>query len=336
MITFHRLNEPKETRSAAASDRSKLATYEQLKVEAETLVGSCEGPVRLFFMDIESEVSEIVDQDDWDYAKSQPVPNLLVVVVEKSESRKGVALFDAIGELIKKIPYKDTVSEENIGSDSNRKMEEIDAVATQFVELKEPEKLQTAATFSCEVPPDNSTPEPEVPKGVQELGTILTRLHETVQENIKELAESLSPVAKEKPKQLAQSPLASSKPRPGLESSKERIVCNNCKKAIQGKRFKCLECSAFNLCADCETLVSHPHTMVRFNSAAVDGTANQLTKVYQLKSHLVDMTDSEMRRAIIKRVTSGQYPEEFYDQFVQKNRKLTFGEYVNKVVSIFE
>lgn len=320
MITFLRLNDQKATKSDVSLDRSKVTTYDQLKREAETLLSDEERPARVFFMDLESEIAQITDQDDFDYAKSQPVENLVIVVVEVSEDRKGLSLYDAVAEVVK----KRTASTE------------IRPIGNELTEAKEPAKLQPIEQESPQIHSEHSTPQPETSKGVLELGSIITQLHETVQVNIKELAESLSPVTKENPKPLIQSPPINSKPRSNSGLSKDLPNCNNCKKQIKGKRFKCLVCSSYITCNDCETLLNHPHTMVRFNSAEMDTTVSQLSRVYQLKTNLIEMSDADMRRVIIKKVTSSQYPEEFYDEFVKKNQKMTFGEYVNKVVSIFE
>ena len=43
------------------------------------------------------------------------------------------------------------------------------------------------------------------------------------------------------------------------------IKCNNCGKCpIIGYRYKCLECSNYNLCDECEKIVNHEHNFIRY------------------------------------------------------------------------
>ena len=43
------------------------------------------------------------------------------------------------------------------------------------------------------------------------------------------------------------------------------IKCNNCEKCpIIGYRYKCLECPNYNLCDECEKIVSHEHNFIRY------------------------------------------------------------------------
>lgn len=53
---------------------------------------------------------------------------------------------------------------------------------------------------------------------------------------------------------------------PALSDIQGSAICNSCQKAMQGFRYKCIECLNFYQCSDCEHRGCHPdHVMLRLN-----------------------------------------------------------------------
>lgn len=334
MITFRDLNGKEVLRTTLDDGRAFRDVQDKLKDLSSQ-------PLRLYFMDQERDVAEVVDQDDWEYALFQSAGSLVVAVVDRSEELKGVALMEAVQRAI-----DGAAAGEQSPVDAKAKAQPQEGQKTSVMSPDEPlqplepakqtPKSDPSPTSPSELvaPADAQTPQPEAPQKVQELSQILIQLEQTVQNNIKELASSLSP-SSPKPQPLPPSSPVIGKNRP-FSGQKPLPNCSHCHQAVQGKRFKCLLCADFTLCATCEICVSHPHTMIRFTDGGQEAPSDQLGRVYQLKHRLTELSDDDMRRAVIRRVTNSQYPEEFYEQFVRKNAKLGFGEFVNKVVGIFE
>ena len=346
-----------EVRDLNGKEVLKAQNVKSLKLsELLELVRQAKGEERtskLYFMDIEHDVSEISDQDDWDYAKSQAeeLEKLMLVVVPANSELQGTALTEAIEGAIKKQlpetaePTSPRVPEtrpfEHPKTDKPQEAAkpapQLDIKTESQPEAKpEPVPEEPAKTVPISTPvfQDSLTPAPEMPEGINELSNLLTTLGTTVQSNMRELAKSLSPSEPAQPNTPTTPPPVARKNSTDLK--KASLTCVNCKQAIVAKRFKCMVCPTYDLCATCEVFVNHPHTMIRFTDPEEERTVGQLGRIYQLKARLLELTDMDMRRSIIRKVTNEQYPDEFYDQFLLKNQKLTFGEFVNKVVSIFE
>lgn len=114
------------------------------------------------------------------------------------------------------------------------------------------------------------------------------------------------------------------------------LNCIKCDKIIIGKRFRCMECNDFDLCEICEGKVNHAHTLIRFNEKMNQDRIKPITQLYNLYKRLKNQTEKEMRLSILQNVTNMSYPSEFYSQFLSKQSHLSFGEYVEKVLAIFE
>ncbi|XP_053619095.1 protein ref(2)P-like [Plodia interpunctella] len=65
------------------------------------------------------------------------------------------------------------------------------------------------------------------------------------------------------------------------------VVCNNCKDAILGFRYKCVICPDYDLCSVCETVQTHSeHYMLRISRPIENETTEKLLK--KLKNILAD------------------------------------------------
>jgi Zinc finger, ZZ type len=57
------------------------------------------------------------------------------------------------------------------------------------------------------------------------------------------------------------------------------VKCNHCnKRRIYGKWYKCIECSDYNLCSDCDQLQEHSnHLLIRLTKANMEGLPAEST-----------------------------------------------------------
>lgn len=348
MILFRDLNGTE----LARCPRDAVKDFQTLRDAARKALDVAQD-VRMYFVDVEGDVAQVTDQDDFEYAAAQAQDHLMVVLVDLESTLKGATLVEAVKAATQaKIPEeKETISDVpapetnpvGVGIVENRIKEEVRGMPETTESPKEPvleaAKIEDRSQRTLE--PNQTQKKPEVTvmppkKEAQEVGTLLSSLHGTLQENFKELVQNLAASSTSTPHHSAPRPTppASRKSPSGrLESF---TPCSHCKQIIRGRRFKCMQCANTHFCSTCEALVSHPHTMIRFCELDDEKAIDTLSRVYQLKQRLAEMSDDELRKAVIRKVTNANYPDEFYEQFVHKNRNLTFGAFVNKVVSIFE
>jgi hypothetical protein len=114
------------------------------------------------------------------------------------------------------------------------------------------------------------------------------------------------------------------------------VSCDCCKaRPIRGKRFKCLVCPDFDLCASCEDNNRHPHPKMVFYDQMNINFAEEMTTLCRLKAGMNGLDDKEIKVRILKNIIGDKYDAIFYENFVNERKKKSMTDFMSEVFKIF-
>lgn len=128
-------------------------------------------------------------------------------------------------------------------------------------------------------------------------------------------------------------------PKPAVETPQHLhygVSCDHCRtKPIRGKRFKCLLCPDFDLCAICEEKNVHKHPKLVFFEPTNIPFAEQMTSLYRLKSNIWNLSDLDLKIRVLRNIAGEKYPDAFYQSFVDKRKEKSVIDFIDEVLKIF-
>lgn len=302
---------------------------------------------RFFFKDMESDVFEIIDNEDFEYAISQAKSELTIVMVPNDFSVQTTTISEiellisnsdlnyanSLNDLkiqeeqeILPIVYE-VKKQDNICEKKEKNQTEKSTKNNHTEILKKKQQEITKGEKIIVVSPKNlGRTTNENSKTIDEISSTFQDLAGSLKTNLNEIGDSFKNVSRPKMPEKCTSRFI----------FKSLMECDACMRPIIGKRFKCMQCRHFDLCEKCEKKLRHPHTMIRLGENTDEKHVDQIVRIYSLKKKLGEMNERETRKTLLKKATNSSYPEEFYEQFLGKNEGLGFGEFMNKVLTIFE
>lgn len=122
------------------------------------------------------------------------------------------------------------------------------------------------------------------------------------------------------------------------ETVHERVICDGChKNPIVGKRFKCLVCADFDLCAECEAKPdSHVHPMLRITERTeMNSLRNAVCSFNTFKA--TRSTDLEtLKVRALKALAGGSYQEVCYRSIVDQDKSADILQFVHRMRLVFD
>lgn len=118
----------------------------------------------------------------------------------------------------------------------------------------------------------------------------------------------------------------------------ERIICNGCERGpIVGKRFKCLVCPDFDLCAACESKPdSHCHPMLRLSSTTETHVLRNVVRaVGTFESSRAEGLERLKVRAL-RALAGGSYQEVCYKSIVDQDKSADILQFVHRMRLVFD
>jgi hypothetical protein len=120
------------------------------------------------------------------------------------------------------------------------------------------------------------------------------------------------------------------------EGTVHGAYCDLCNKMpIKGRRFKCLICPNFDLCESCEGANIHKHPMMVFYDNTDNRVAEEMTKLYGIKSSISRLTETELKTRILTNVAGSKYEAHFYEHFVNVRKEKSLADFTDEVLRIF-
>ena len=113
------------------------------------------------------------------------------------------------------------------------------------------------------------------------------------------------------------------------------IRCDGClAMSIRGKRFHCLECKNFNLCARCEKRIPHEHPMVRYCDPVPTEIVENIGVVRAVNSKFAE-GGKNTKLMLLKLLAGKGYESSFYEYFVDKHADMDLNSFVIKASHVF-
>lgn len=161
---------------------------------------------------------------------------------------------------------------------------------------------------------------------IEELGKLIETSFASIKKDIANQSQaSISVKSAEKPQRASL-----------VKTVHKGVRCDNCNKnPLEGRRFKCLQCSDYDLCEACEALNEHRHPMIRFSEPTNRDFAEQITQLYVIKSRLAKESEDEIKIRVLKNLAGDKYPQTFYTEFIAKRKKQSLEDFIDDVVKIF-
>jgi hypothetical protein len=114
------------------------------------------------------------------------------------------------------------------------------------------------------------------------------------------------------------------------------VSCDICHYSfIKGKRYKCLICPDFDLCAACEQENIHKHPMMVFCNKIDTDFAEGVTNLFRLKSNIQNLSENDMKMRVLRNLAGDKYDSSFYEHFVSARGAKSLPDFIKEVSNIF-